>query len=467
MSRAVAGLEARDTPVWEQSCEHPQFSAPAVPGRVDVAVIGGGLTGLSAALHLVRARPGWTVVVLEAGRVGAGASGRSTGIVGPGVGTGITSLTSRFGPRVSRRMFRYSQDAVDAVVKLVNDEQIACDLTPSAHLLCASTQGQASRLGREWQTFTKLGLPTPLLGRDDLASLLGHDRYLSALEYQPVMLVNPLKLTLGLATAAARAGVQILEHSPVTGLQADPGAVQLRVGDRSALQAAMVVVATDGYTPPDLPYGRRTFAVRTHVLATEPLSSGQRAALGWSGREAVIDQRTFFSYYRFDAEGRLLFGGGPVCVPQAGPQASVAVWERLERELRQLMPALGQVRITHRWSGLTSAALDELPVVGAVPRQPGVYYAGAWRGHGLALSVANGSWLANRLAHGSDDFTLPWHRSRTGSPALGPLRSVGVRAYVRTFRTLDRGGALAERMRPARPATGHRGTGHPAGSRPV
>lgn len=434
----------RDRPVWEDITERPHFPVQPVPAEVDVAVVGGGLTGLSAALHLVRARPGWKVTVFETARVGAGASGRSTGIVGPGIGSGIHSLSRRYGPQVGRRMFRYSQDAVDTVVKVVTDERIDCDLTPSSHLLCATTRGQAGRLARDWRMFSKLGLAVPLIPGDELAQRLGHATYRCALEYRPVVLVNPLKLTVGLAGAAVRAGAQVAENTAVTGLDPVRGRVQVGLAGRPGVLARMVVIATDGYTSASLPHGRRVFPVRTHVLATEPLSPRLRSALGWNGTEAVIDQRMFFSYYRFDAQGRLLFGGGPVCLGSAPRRTSERIWEGLDREMRGLLPALGGVTVTHRWSGVTSAALNEMPVVGEVPGLPGAYYAGAWRGHGLALSVANGEWLASRLTGEADSLTLPWHRSRTGNPPLGPLRGPAIQAYVHLFNTLDRGGAALE-----------------------
>jgi gamma-glutamylputrescine oxidase len=446
-------LEAgRDRPVWEDTVERRPFPAQPVPAEVDVAVVGGGLTGLSTALHLVRARPGWKVTVFEAARIGAGASGRSTGIVGPGIGSGIRSLVGRYGPQVGRRMFRYSQDAVETVVKLVADERIDCDLTPSSHLLCATTSGQAERLVRERRMFNTLGLSVPLIPGDELAERLGHDAYRCALMYRPVVLVNPLRLTVGMADAAVRAGAQVVENRAVAGLQPERGRVRVDLGGGASVLAGTVVIATDGYTPSSLPHGRRVFQVRTHVLATEPLSRSQRSALGWNGSEAVIDQRMFFSYYRFDTDGRLLFGGGPVCLASAPSRTSQGIWQRLDRELRKLLPALRDVAVTHQWSGVTSATLNEMPVVGKVPRLPGVYFAGAWRGHGLALSVANGEWLANRLTGGVDDLTLPWHRSRTGNPNLGPLRAPAVQAYVRLFDTLDRGGAVLERLRAARSA---------------
>lgn len=441
--------QARDVPVWRGTpvqLRYPRFIGRA---EADVAVIGGGLTGLSTALHLTRARPELSIVLLEASQIGAGASGRSTGIVGPGVGSGIGSLLRRFGPRVARQAFRYSQDAVDTLVKLTHDEQINCDLTPGAHLICAATGAQAARLARQQRMFTRLGLAvTPVTG-EELARRAGHGVYRFALEYQPVVLVNPLKLSLGLADVAARSGVRVTEDSRVTRITAEPSGVRLDLDGHGGISARMAVIATDGYTPPFLPHGKKVFPVRTHVLATRPLTPGQRASLGLTDGDAVIDQRKFFSYYRLDAEGRLLFGGGPVLPPASGSLASEHVWRRLERELESLFPVLRDIPIEFRWSGLTSATLDELPVVGEVPGMPGIFFAGAWRGHGLALSVASGAWLADRMAHGSAGIELPWHRSRTGNPPLGPLRTPAVASYVRAFDTFDRIGGLTDRMRTA------------------
>lgn len=441
--------QVRDVPVWRGALvqqRHPRFIGRA---EADVAVIGGGLTGLSAALHLARARPEWSVFLLEASVIAAGASGRSTGIVGPGVGSGIGSLLRRFGPRVARQAFRYTQDAVDTLVKLTHDERIDCDLTPGAHLICATTRAQAARLARQQRIFTRLGLAVSAVPREELARRAGHSGYRFALEYQPVVLVNPLKLSLGLADAAARSGVQVTESSRVTRITAESGGVRVELSGQGRISARMAVIATDGYTPPFLPHGKKVFPVRTHVLATRPLTPDQRASLRLADGDAIIDHRMFFSYYRLDAQGRLLFGGGPVLNPAASTPASGHVWRRLERELGALFPVLRDIPIESRWSGVTSATLDELPVVGEVPGKPGIFFAGAWRGHGLALSVANGAWLADRMAHGSASIELPWHRSGTGNPPLGPLRTPAIASYVRAFDTFDRIGGLTDRMRTA------------------
>ncbi|MFG7943493.1 MULTISPECIES: NAD(P)/FAD-dependent oxidoreductase [Streptomyces] len=449
-------IAPHEMPVWEQDRE-PAPEREHLTGRttVDVAVVGAGLTGLSTALHLLRRKPELSVLVVEADRVGAGASGRSTGIVGPGVGGRIGPLRRRYGDETAREVFRYSQECVETVRGLVEDEGIDCAMTPSTHVLCAATGAQAAMLRREERSFAELGIDVPYLDRGALAERLGHDGYFGALAYEPVVQVDPLGLTLGLAEAVERAGGRIVERSPVTGIAPEGTGSRLKVGPYGQVDARRVVIATDGYTPPGLPHGRRIVPVRTHVLATRPLSSGERAALGWSGHEAVIDQRFFFSYYRFDAAGRLLFGGGPVCGAEAPRSFSEELWRRLEGEFGQRFPALGHVPFTHRWSGLTGATLDRIPVLGPVPGQPRVLFAGAWTGHGLAMSVGCGPAVAELLTGGRKHESRPWYRVRTGTPRLGPLRPAFVRSYVTAMDALDRGGALVQRLR-GLPARGRR-----------
>jgi gamma-glutamylputrescine oxidase len=160
---------------------------------------------------------------------------------------------------------------------------------------------------------------------------------------------------------------------------------------------------------------------------------------------AVLDQRTFFSYFRISPQGRLLFGGGPVSrptdVPAADLRGSQIAWQRLRREMVQLFPALTEVSLVASWSGTTGVAPNRLPVVGPVPGQPDVYFAGAWCGHGVSLSVANGAWVAADLAGDRTLDRLPWHRGGTGLPPTGPLQAPAVRAYLRATDVLDRLGA--------------------------
>jgi gamma-glutamylputrescine oxidase len=184
--------------------------------------------------------------------------------------------------------------------------------------------------------------------------------------------------------------------------------------------------------------------VRTHVVATAPLSPGQRDALGWDGRGGVIDQRNFFNYYRLGAGGRLVFGGGPARVPSGDPQretrTSAAVFDRVVVELHRRFPALTDVAIDGRWSGLTGGTLDRLPVVGAVGGNQRVHFAGGWCGHGLSLCVTTAMRYAHVLAGGRSPGsaeTLPWFRTRAaGLPAA--VRSRGLPAYLHALDVQDR-----------------------------
>ena len=441
--------EVSSAPVWGSATgASSRWGTHIGRAEVDVAVIGGGLTGVSTALHLIRERPDWTVMLLEADAIGAGASGLSTGICGPGVGGRIRPLAKRHGPDVAREMFRYSQDAVRTVVDLVDREGIDADVRPSRHLLGAYTGAQAAMLRKEKADFERLGLDPAWLSRDEVAARLGHTRYHGALAYDPVVVLDPLKLTVGLASAATRAGVRVVVGSRVTGMVSARGRVRLQVGTAGSVCARRVVVATDGYTPPDFPYGRRLVRLRTHVTATRPLTPAERAGTGWDGYEAVIDQRTFFSYYRLSG-GRLLFGGGPVPRPDAPAAASERVFRRLHRELEATFPMLAGIPLEHRWSGLTSSTLDRLPVVGAVPGRDGVIFAGAWCGHGVSMSVATGRSVAEQLAAGRSPAGRPWNRSSTRTPSFGPFTRPAVASYVAGLDLVDRTGARLDRRRSA------------------
>lgn len=430
--------------------------ARALQGRyeVDVAVVGAGLAGLSAALYLARAYPAARVAVLEARTVGAGATGRSTGVVGPGVGSGILGLRRRYGNARAAAAFGATLDAVDHTIRLVAEEGIACDLEVTGQLVAAQTRAQARRLRRQAAAFRELGFDVPYLDQAAVYDVLRTDSYLGALRYQPVATVDPYRMCVGLAERALTAGVLLFENSPVQRIEPGPPAVLHCPAGR--LLARHVVLATDGYTPELGVLGESVVPIDTHVLRTSPVPDGLLATVGWHGREAVIDSRTFFAYVRLTADNRVVFGGGPVAVRSGNPQrdaaASERTWNRLERELRRLLPALGDIPVTDRWYGTTGSTLDRMPVVGRLAHSPGMWFTGAWCGHGVALSVASGALLAAALDPTASPAgspakagPLPWQRSRAPWLPAGLVRHLGLQAYVLGLDAVDRAGLLADR----------------------
>lgn len=398
--------------------------------------MGGGLAGLAAAYHLVRARPGLDLVLVEAGRVGGGASGRSTGMVGPGVGGSIVALRRRFGDALAARMFRASLDAVRATIRIIREERLACDLEIAAQLRVALTARQAARLGAEAAAYADLGFDVPALDACTLVQTIGTAAYRGGLRFECAALVNPLALAAGLARLLERRGVRIYEGTPALAVR--PGAPARVETPRGTLAAGRVVVATDAYSGHLRVLAGRVVPLHTHAILTEPLPPAAR----WPGREAVVDARNFFSYYRLTPEGRILMGGGRAIYRAGAAEAArPREWARLERELRRLFPALAGVRIERRWAGPLGFTLDGLPVVGALARAPGVLYAGGWCGHGIALSFAAGARIADLILAPESARAaprLPWHRGRAPLLPPEPLRGLGVGAALIALDLADR-----------------------------
>jgi len=408
--------------------------------QADVAVVGAGLAGTATALLLARRHAGARIVLVEAARVGAGATGQSTGVMGPGVGSGISQQRRVYGDAGARRIHAATEDAVRTGLRLIADEAIDCELRTPGQLVTALTPRHVQRLRRQAAAYAELGFDVPWLDRDAVAQQLGSDAYLGGIRLRPAAVLDPYRLVKGLAERAVAAGVQLFEASPV--LAAQPGRLTC---PRGQVRAATVVLATDAGTAGLGVLDRRVQPIDTHVLRTGHLPAGVLP-----GGTAVIDARNFFHYYRPTADGRLVFGGGPVRVRTNDAALEAAqserIWRRLEDELRAVFPALADVPVTDRWYGRTGATLDRMPVVGPLRDLPGAWAAVGWSGHGIALSLAAAHLLAEVVHPGRpaptrlDNNGIPWLRGTAPAlPAL-PGRRIGIAAYLRWLDVADRAG---------------------------
>jgi gamma-glutamylputrescine oxidase len=411
--------------------------------RADIVVVGGGFAGLSAAYHL--AARGRSVLLLERDVLGGEASGRNTGMLGPGIGGPITALVGRHGSAEATRVFQATLDAVEHVLALVRAESLDCDLEQRGQLLVARTDRQAAALRSQAETFERLGFRVPWLDEDALAPRLGTNLYRGALLYPSAANLDPRKLVRELARAAQSRGARILERVPVRAVRPGrPARVEL---DGRTIDADLVVLATNAFTA-GLGFLRgRVVPLHTHVISTVPLDPATVRALGWPGREGVVDARRFFNYFRLTADDRLLFGGGaPAYRAARGDLRAGATrftdprqWERLERELALVFPSLAGAAIEDRWAGVMGFTLDRLPVVGELAQAPGVLHAGGWCGHGVAFSIASGAVIAD-LAGGRESVwaRLPWMRGTAPWLVPDPLRAAGLRAYLGALGLADR-----------------------------
>ena len=313
-------------PVWDDDASAEAFW-DALPARVDVAVVGAGLAGLSAAYHAKQLTPDRQLAVLEAGRIGAGASGRSTGMVGPGVAQRLSALAQRAGDYAARAFYGASLQAVQATRRLVECERIDCALENGSQLIVARSRADRKRLRADVAVRTRLGVPHEALDDRALRARLrvtpadgGDGEGPAAVAVPGTALVHPRKLVDGLARAVRARGGLVCEGTRVTrvtggGPDAPVTLTVVRDGRPTTLVARRVVVAAGGGTPGLGLLRGRVLPLHLQVLATAPLPADVRDALGWPGREGVVEASRVFDYFRLTGDDRLVFGGG---VPRYG-----------------------------------------------------------------------------------------------------------------------------------------------------
>ena len=404
----------------------PVFPRLAGAIRADACVVGGGYTGLSAALHL--AERGYAVALLEAGRVGDGASGRNGGQVGSGQRVGVLDLEARLGPALARTLWRMAEEAKALVAERIARHRIDCDWRPG-NMLAVPRERDADEMLRETA---------------HLAAHYGYDRYevldrgevrrrLASADYVAGRLdrggghLHPLKLARGLARAAAEAGVSVHERSAVTGIAwGRPSVLRTAAG---AVTAEHVVLCgnAQGLDRVEPATGGRILPIVSHQLATEPLDPARARALILDGC-CVHDSRFVPRYFRLTPDHRLVFGGGESWTDR--PPRDLGAFVR--RHMLATFPQLADVAVEHAWSGRVAITLDRLPEYG----RTGVngWYAQGFSGHGVALSQLAGRLLAEAVAGAAERFdvlaAIPHRRFPGGRWLRRPLLVAGMLWYA-------------------------------------
>jgi glycine/D-amino acid oxidase-like deaminating enzyme len=333
---------------------------------------------------------------------------------------------------------------------LIAREAIDCDLVMGGQLVRARTRACRARLAAQARLMRELAVPVEVL--DDgacaeairLPSAPGDDGP-AALRLPVAGTLHPGKLLAGLAAAAERRGVVIHEDAPVLRLDATSWRgwpVRLALANGARVIARDVVVAAAGYAPSLGLLRGRVLPVHLQALATAPLAPAALAELGWQRREGVVEARRVFNYFRLTADGRIVFGGGAPRYRWGGrldgDAGASAARAALEAELGRTFPASLGLRVERAWSGVIGYATDTLPAIGRVRGRPGVVHVGGWSGHGVALSLASGAWVAALLHDGAGPSDLPWFRERPPLVPFEPLRWTAFRATVAAMRALDR-----------------------------
>lgn len=403
--------------------------------RADVAIVGGGFTGMATAYWLLKAEPSLKVTVLEQEVVGYGASGRNGSFAMTVVGLGLDLLKKMKGRDRAIQAQRYLERAVDLVGELVETEGLDCDYIRPGFLRMATTPDYVKKIRHEIETAHALGIEgIEWLDRDEARSRVNSEHYLGAWWEPRMALVNPLKLVREMKRVATDLGVTIHEHSPVTSIRRDRGFTLQTAG--GSLTADKLVLATNAYSHLFPMIRRKQIPAWTYVVATEPLSDEQFETVGWAGFEGVEDARNLIHYYRRTPDNRILMGGGPVGFGygrgmdrDANPEA----WAHLEHHITDLFPSLAGVKIEHRWGGPFSVTTDLTPALGYVGGRDAVYSLGCI-GHGVAMTHLNGRTITDLVLDRHTELTDHFFVNRRVIPwPPEPLRlgaTLGIRSYL-------------------------------------
>lgn len=385
---------------------------PSIQGRADYAIciIGGGFAGLATAMSLMeRGQQG--VALLEADRIGFGASGRNGGFVFGGFSLGERDLVDAVGAAEARKLYRLTLDAVATIRRRIRQYGIDCDAAEDGvylanwfadqRILDRQQRFMADHFGVEWQR----------IGRADLADRLLTDRYSGALFESGAFHFHPLKYAQGQARALEAGGVRVHERSRALGIEREGTYWRVITAD-GEVRARDVVLCCGGYLERLQPQlAGAMLPIATYVMATEPL--GERLTGALRTGAAVYDTRFAFDYYRPLADTRLLWGGRI----SVRDRAAGDVARLLYRDMLRVYPQLAGVKVDHAWSGLMSYGRHKMPQLGRLP--DGLWYGMGFGGHGVGPTTLGGEVLAAALCGEGAGLArfAPWKLPPTGGPA--------------------------------------------------
>lgn len=379
---------------WDETCDAPEWPVYDDLPAVDVAIIGAGYTGLSAALHL--AENGVSVAVLDAQQPGWGASGRNGGFCCIG-GSKLSEakLAKLYGTQRAQEFHKAEMEAVDLVAGLLKKLGIDADTHSDGETQFAHRQRDVESLRRRADTIARIYNVEPtLIEQKDLAANGMEGPFFGALTSPLGFALNPRKYVVGLAKAAARAGAKLFAYSPVGGISRSQSGYRLTIGDR-VLRTENVIIATNGYSSDDLPgwLRARYLPTQSNVIVTRPLTENELAAQGWTTLQMSYDTRNLLHYFRLMPDRRFLFGvrGGFLSSPSADARAA----RRNRTDFETLFPAWKDVETPHCWSGMVCLSRNLTPYVGPVPKMPGVFAGLAYHGNGVAMGSYSGKMLAD------------------------------------------------------------------------
>jgi len=380
----------KTTPWWWEAAEPPKRDT-TLPDHAGVAVVGGGYAGLSAALTL--ARLGHEVAVLDAERIGWGASSRNGGMVSGGLKVASGALEKHHGKEGARAIALAAAASFPFIEETIAREGIACDYVRCGRFVPAWTPRHYDALAARAEFIAEVtGLPTRMLPRERQREALGSDHYHGGMIAEASGSLHPGKYARGLAEAAERAGARLVDGVRVGGIRHEGSGFRLST-DRGEMRAEAVLVATNGYSRDGrgtsaMPWlARRLIPVGSYIIATEEIPAETMDRL-FPGRRMISDTKRVLNYFRPSPTGNRILWGGRASFGPTDPASAAPV---LHRFMSEVFPEAKSLRITHAWTGNVAFTFDFLPHIGV---QDGIHYAAGCQGSGVAMAT----WLGHRAA---------------------------------------------------------------------
>ena len=380
---------------WHTTVNMPGDSDPTtLPGQVDVAIIGGGYTGLSAALTL--AKHGASVAVLEAQSMGWGASSRNGGMTLTGLKLPMQFIIKKYGRDLARELFQSSLDSVDTVERIIKEENIDCGFARTGHLLAANKLGHFEALKAEVDFMAReFGHQVHLVGPKDLQGEIGSGIYHGALVDEVSAGLNPAQYVAGLAGAADKAGALLCAKAHVTRIGRSQNRFTIDTG-RGQLTAGSILAATSGYTGNVTGnLQRKIIPIGSFIIATEKLSDDLARELSPRNR-MIFDYKHYLNYFRL-WDNRMIFGGRAAFFPE-NENTIAQSGEILRREMIRVYPQLRDAKVEYVWGGTLDFAFDQMTHVGELD---GIHYALGYAGHGVAMGTHLGRTVAEAMLQGN------------------------------------------------------------------
>jgi len=389
-------MASQEQNYWLTTAEFPKAEARPLPDRVDVAIIGAGFTGLSAARTL--ARRGAKVAVLEAETIGWGASSRNGGMVLTGMKLGVNQLISRYGRDLTRRMYAASLQSIDCVEQIILEEGIACDFVRCGHLEVAFKQKHFDDYARQAEVIAReFNHQIRVVRKIDLGAEIGSEIYYGGMVDEVSAGLNPARYVAGLACACIKGGAEIYERTRAETLQREShqGDAGWKIlTSRGPMWARDVFIGTSGYTSRTTPaLQRKLIPIGSFIITTEVLPEALAHELSPRNR-MIYDSKNYLYYYRLTPDRRMLFGGRAAFFPETDQTIRRSA-EILRRGMIDVYPQLRHAKVDYVWGGTLDFAFDIMPHAGQID---GMYFAVGYAGHGVAMATYQGQRIAELIA---------------------------------------------------------------------